>query len=90
MNARVSFYLCGAERKKVVENKQWNGYFLLSNQKVKTRVHSMTQYLTHEKGLAAVFHELYLGGCVNKAPVNVSLFLRLSKENLNWFEGGKT
>lgn len=50
----------------------------------------MTQYLTHEKGLAAVFHELYLGGCVNKAPVNVSLFLRLSKENLNWFEGGKT
>ena len=50
----------------------------------------MSQYLTHDKGLAAVFHELYLDGYVNKAPVNVSLFLRLSKENLNWFEGGKT
>ena len=35
VNARVSFYLYGAERKKVVEDKQWNGYFLLSNQKVK-------------------------------------------------------
>ena len=85
-------FICMVQRERKwlkKKKKQWNGYFLLSNQNVKTWVHRMTQYLTHEKGLAAVFFRLYLGGFVNKAPVNVSLFLRLSKENLNWFKGGK-
>lgn len=33
----------------------------------------MSQHLTHKRVLAAVFPELYLGGYVNKAAVNVSL-----------------